>query len=102
MAERNGISSGDNPRELSLGEYSDRDGGGLDSDPRLSRNYTDVRGGGVGGGGGRDTDDERERAHAFARQLIASVLTQSRSDPFYAEGCNPFIAHNEGACSCSG
>ena len=37
QAKRNGIRSRDNPRELSLGEYSDRDGGGLDIEPRLSR-----------------------------------------------------------------
>ena len=84
----------DNPREMSIGEYSDRDGG-IDSDQRLSRTFRAGDQGGV-------LPSEDGRAAEFARQLIASVLAQSRTDPFYSDGNNRFIAQNEGACSCSG
>ena len=84
----------DNPREMSIGEYSDRDGG-IDSDQRLSRTFPAGDQGGV-------LPSEDGRAAEFARQLIASVLAQSQTDPFYSDGNNRFIAQNEGACSCSG
>ena len=75
-------SSGDGPREMSLGEYSDRDRGD-------SRTF-------------QGPLDEDAIAEEYARQFVASILAASRSDPFYGDGSNRFIASNEGACSCSG